>query len=73
MELQIINIDRQKQFIIKLSSKDNRKRGVTITFLQGCSNEPDHVKKLRAENHFNIYVAYSLFNFVMKFNIRLSF
>ena len=34
MELWIINIDRQpgKQFIINLSSEDNRRRGVTITW-----------------------------------------
>ena len=31
-----------KQFIIKLSSEDKRRRGVTITFLHGCSNEADH-------------------------------
>ena len=44
VELRIINIDRQtgKQFIIKLSSENNRRRGVTITFLHGCSNEADH-------------------------------
>ncbi len=44
VELRIINIDRQtgKQFIIKISSEDNRRRGVTITFLHGCSNEADH-------------------------------
>ena len=37
-------LDRQtgKQFIIKLFSEDNRRRGVTITFLNGCSNEADH-------------------------------
>ena len=35
VELRIINIHRQtgKQFILKLSSEDNRRRGVTITFL----------------------------------------
>ena len=34
MELRIINIDRLagKQFIIKLSSEGNRRRGVTITW-----------------------------------------
>ena len=30
------------QFIIKLSSEINRRRGVTITFLHGCSNKADH-------------------------------
>ena len=37
-------LDRRtgKQFIIKLSSKDNRSRSVTITFLHGCFNEADH-------------------------------
>ena len=41
VELRIINIDRQtgKQFIIKLTTEDNRRRGVTITFLHGRYNE----------------------------------